>query len=515
MPASAKRYGLALILVLWVFSLYAYVLRSGFINYDDQGYVYQNSQVVKGLDIGGIRWAFTSTIQSNWHPLSWMSHMLDVSLYGLKPGGHHFTSLLLHLLNTLLVLWVFCRLTGDFWPSFLLAALFAIHPMHIESVAWIAERKDVLSTFFFLLTILAYHAYTQHGKWWRMAGVTGLFALGLMAKPMIITLPFVLLLLDYWPLARFNPRTVNKWDAGWGGWCFQWIPPARLWLEKTPLFAVSGLSCLVTLIVQAGSMAGMQAIPFTNRLLNALTGYGLYIIKAVWPIHLSIFYPLAEQPSEWPGLFSGLVLLIISVLVSLKRSPRYLFFGWFFFLGTLIPVIGLVQVGTQAIADRYTYIPYLGLFVMAVYGGAAIQKRGSYSLRLTALALAGFALVAFSFLTSRHVPRWRNSQTIFGYAISIMPKNAEALFHLADDATEHQKYSKAISLYLDGLTYNPTDAKALNNLGSVYLITKNYQEALKYYDAALRIYPGYSLAFRNRAIAMRSLGTNPHNGTLR
>jgi protein O-mannosyl-transferase len=511
MHFSIRQCGLALLMVFFAFSLYSQLLRSDFINYDDQGYVYDNPQVARGISLSGIRWAFASTEQSNWHPLSWISHMLDVSLYGLWPGGHHLTSLLLHLLNSLLVLWIFHRMTAEFWPSLLLASLFAIHPMHIESVAWISERKDVLSTFFFLLTILAYHSYSKRQQIRRMAVVTGLFALGLMAKPMLVTLPFVLLLFDYWPLGRFDSRITGCDISAPRGLHLQWLPPARLWLEKTPLFALSGIFCLITAMVQNESMAEMQAIAFSDRLMHALTGYGLYILKAVSPLHLMVIYPLTMPASVWPGLLSGLVVLAICALLLLKKCPRYLFVGWFFFLGTLIPVIGLVQVGNQAIADRYTYIPYVGLFIMAVYGVSAIQKQASYPLHLAIMIVAGLVLAGLSFLTSRHVPRWKNSQALFSYAVSVMPNNAEALFHLADDAMARKTYPDARALYREGLIYKPSDFKAFNNLGTAYLVTNNLNEALKCYEAALRINPKYELASRNRTFVEQFLARNPNN----
>jgi protein O-mannosyl-transferase len=508
MSSSIKQFGLALLLIFITFSIYSHLLRNGFINYDDQGYVYSNPAVTKGFGIAGIQWAFTSTEQGNWHPLAWMSHMLDVSLYGLWPGGHHLTSLLFHFVNTLLILWIFFRLTGEFWPSYLLAALFAVHPMHIESVAWVAERKDVLSTFFFLLTILAYHDYVRHKQPWRMSIVVVLFALGLMAKPMIVTLPFALLLLDYWPLARFTPKAGNSDAAARHGGGALWAPPAKLWLEKAPLFILSGISCLVTIYAQAVSIAGIEFVSVGSRFVNAVAGYGQYLLKALCPLHLSVFHPLIPQTSAWPALLSGLVLLIVTILVWRNRSERYLFTGWFFFLGTLIPVIGLVQVGNQAMADRYTYIPYLGLFLMAVFGGGALQKRAA-SLKLACLVLSCAALAFFCYLTSHHVPRWKNSKTLFSYALSNMPANAEAWFHLGDAAMEDKDFAGAITQYLQGLKYSKADVKALNNLGTAYLFSNNLSEALKYYSAALRIYPAYAVAARNRDIVLRMMAANP------
>ena len=517
---SVKQFALAVLLAVGTYCLYAPVLHNGFINYDDQVYVYDNPQVANGLSVDGLKWAFTTTEQNNWHPLTWMSHMFDVSVYGLRPGGHHFTSLLLHIANALLVLWVAFRLTGTFWPSYLLAALFAVHPMHIESVAWVAERKDVLSTLFFLLTILAYQVYVQRKQNWRMALVAALFAFGLMCKPMVVTLPFVLLLLDYWPLARFDtlPTPATQKDKNRSQIRSQnslrnrrwpWFPPARLWLEKWPLFLLSGVFCLITLRVQSESMGVMDYISFADRCLNALTGYGWYLLKVVWPLHLSVFYPLARPAPLWPAILSGMVLVTITALVLAKRTERYLVAGWFFFLGTLVPVIGIVKVGSQAMADRYTYIPYLGLFAMVAFGGVVLRRRYSRVLNVSLPVLAGVALALLSLLTFQHVPRWKDSRTLFSYVIEHMPNNAEAWFHLADASMAAKDYSSAIAQFRQGLKFSPNDQKALNNLGTAYINSNDPSEALKCYETALRINPNYALAARNRDLLRRILNAPP------
>ena len=352
---------LTLITVLLYWRTVAYE----FIVVDDHQYVYQNSNVLKGLTWDGIKWAFTTTRASNWHPLTWLSHMLDVSLYGLFAGGHHLTSAAIHLANILLLFLVLKQLTGKLWPSAFVAALFGWHPMHVESVAWICERKDVLSMFFLTLTLGAYGRYAAKPTTAKYLTTLLLFALGLMSKPMLVTLPFVLLLLDYWPLARFtnskpeirNPKSETR------NFLF-------LAFEKIPFFILSLLSCVVTVYAQhkGGAVQTLEHVPLSSRLVDAINAYGAYLGKAVWPIHLSVFYPLPAVTS-WSLFTASLIALVVLTGIAIRERRRapWLIVGWLWFLGTLVPVIGLVQVGNQFIADRYTYIPYIGLFIMLAW----------------------------------------------------------------------------------------------------------------------------------------------------
>ena len=353
--------------------LYWRTVRYEFIVVDDHQYVYQNADVMKGLTWHGIKWAFTATRASNWHPITWLSHMLDCTLYGLFPGGHHLTSAAIHIANIILLFLVLKQLTGKFWPSAFAAALFGWHPMHVESVAWVCERKDVLSMFFFTLTLGAYGRYARKPSAGRYLATLLLFALGLMTKPMLVTLPFVLLLLDYWPLARFSNTKLGTEITE-----HETRSTFSLFVEKIPFFILSLLSCIITVIAQhkGGAIQTLDRVPFSSRLINALSAYGAYLKKAIWPVHLSVFYPLPNA-TAW-GLFAGSAIVIVLatwlVFRARHRAP-WLIVGWLWFLGTLVPVIGLVQVGNQFIADRYTYIPYIGLFLMLAWSLDAWLKQ--------------------------------------------------------------------------------------------------------------------------------------------
>lgn len=360
-----------LILILAIFTVFWQVRSHDFVNYDDDKYVTENRDVKAGLTTQSIIWAFTTTHASNWHPLTWLSHMLDISLFGLNPGWHHLTNLLFHIANTLLLFLILRGMTEEFWKSAFVAALFALHPLHVESVAWIAERKDVLSTFFWMLTILAYAYYVKHPVLRRYLFVLFSFLLGLMSKPMLVTLPFVLLLLDYWPLGRFqmeesgitrNPKKHKSKHPE-----YQKSIALRLVREKTPFFVLAGFSSIITFIAQqhGGTVRSLEFLPVKTRVANALISYVAYIGKMIWPFNLAVLYPHPGTTLPmWQTILAGLFLLFISYLVirKVKKLP-YLSIGWFWYVGTLVPVIGLVQVGAQSMADRYTYIPLIGLFI--------------------------------------------------------------------------------------------------------------------------------------------------------
>ena len=355
---SKKKQLIAIYLFLTAASLLAYwqVIQCDFINFDDPAYVTENIHIRHGITMAAIRWAFTTGYAANWHPLTWMSHMLDVQLFGLNPRWHHLTNLLFHIGNTLLLFFVFHRMTKAPWQSAFVAALFALHPFHVESVAWVAERKDVLSAFFWMLTMAAYIYYVERPSLLRYSAVLVFFIFGLMAKPMLVTLPFVLLLLDYWPLRRLQ-------GAGSGQGIPQSFAFRPLLLEKLPLFALAALSCIVTYIVhrEGGAVRSFEAFSPGVRIANAVVCYVIYAGKAIWPNDLAVFYP---HPGAWPlWQVMGAVLLFgvitLTVIRTAKRFP-YLTFGWLWFAVTLVPVIGIVQVGRQAMADRYTYIPLIG-----------------------------------------------------------------------------------------------------------------------------------------------------------
>ncbi|MCP4707479.1 MAG: hypothetical protein GY869_02545 [Planctomycetes bacterium] len=423
----------SLILIIATLIAYQSLRHKEFIAYDTDDYVTDNPNVNQGLTVESIKWAFTQEHAANYHPLTWLSHMLDCQLFGLDhPFWHHFVNWLFHLLNTLLLFWVFSIVTRSTWPAFFVAALFALHPLHVESVAWIAERKDVLSGFFWLLTIAFYFYYTQKPGFIRYLPVFFSLALGLLAKPMLVTLPFVLLLLDYWPLNRLFPlvsatqKTRTKSDITQR----KSIPLFKLLYEKAPLFALVIASCIVTYWVQqsGGAVKTTMSYPWDVRLLNAPISYLSYLVKMIFPVNLAVLYP---HPGAdiiwWRGLGSFLILAFItSVVFYFARRHRYFVVGWLWYLGTLIPVIGLVQVGVQAYADRYTYIPLIGIFIMLAW--VADRRIQNWPRRRIALTLlTGVVLAPLIIITHIQLSHWQNSYTIFQHTLTVTENNYKAL----------------------------------------------------------------------------------------
>ena len=361
MNLAGRKSVVVLLLVVVVLIAYGTVWHFDFVNIDDDFYVTENAQIQQGLSLDSVLWAMTTIEEANWHPLTWLSHMMDVQLFGLNPGGHHLTNLLLHIANVLLLFGVLQQMTGAVWLSALVAALFALHPLNVESVAWVAQRKTVLSTMFWLLTVLAYVRYVKKPNWGRYLGMMGIFVLGLMAKPMLVTLPCVLLLLDYWPLKRLGKDSKEFWER---------LP--RLAAEKLPLLIPVAAISVVTLEAQsqAGAISTWEWLPLGTRVANAVAAYGLYLKKMLWPMDLAVFYPHPGNSLEvWPVALAALLLVILSLGVWWQgRRSRYLVVGWFWYLGTLLPVSGLIQVGGQAMADRYAYVPLMGLFIILVWG---------------------------------------------------------------------------------------------------------------------------------------------------
>ena len=409
---------LGLLLFLVVAGIYLPAMTHDFITYDDPTYVTQNEHVTRGLSWANVRWAFLSTEASNWHPLTWLSHMADCQLYGVQPGGHHFTSVLLHALNSVLLFAVLRRLTGALWRSLVVAALFGLHPLHVESVAWIAERKDVLSTLFMLLALWSYAARFAHGRLRTDGGAKCygasllFFALGLMSKPMLVTLPCVLLLLDFWPLRRW---AVDRPAFPWA-----------LVLEKIPFFALSAASCVITVFAQGkgGAVASLVDFTWSVRVSNALVAYCRYLGKCFFPEKLAVFYPnFADQPSWWGVALALLLLSVLTVLAAGRTKQRpYLLVGWLWFLGTLVPVIGLVQVGGQTMADRYTYIPLIGVFLAIVWLVGDISTAWPYC-RPALGVLTGVVLVACAVLTVHQLGFWKNGITLFRHAAAVTENN--------------------------------------------------------------------------------------------
>jgi tetratricopeptide (TPR) repeat protein len=472
--------------------VYAPVRQHEFVNFDDPQYVGENPAVSDGLTGHGVRWAFTTGQAGNWHPLTWLSHMADVERHGLDAGGHHLTSLLLHVASTLLLFGVLHGLTGALWRSAVVAALFAVHPLHVESVAWVAERKDVLSALLFFLTVWAYVRYVRRPRWTSYAVASVLFALGLMAKPMLVTLPFVLLLLDWWPLGRARVPSARR----------------RLLLEKLPLLGLALASSIVTLLVQqrAGAVKGFDALPLARRLANAVIAYVAYMAQTLWPTRLAAIYP---YPSSIPGgrVAGALAILAAASLLAIRAARRYPYVpvGWFWYLGTLVPVIGLVQVGSQPMADRYTYIPLVGLFMVVAWGVPDLLARWAH--RDLALGVAAALVIAGCTIAAREQVRyWRNSTALWEHAIAVTAENHRAQASLAHALAKQGRLDDAIEHYFEALRIKPGYAEAHNNLGLALADKGRAGEAIGHYFEALRALPDYGEAHNNLGVALTAEG---------
>jgi tetratricopeptide (TPR) repeat protein len=471
------------------------VRHNGFVGLDDPQYVTQVPRVVEGLTMEGIAWAFTSGDSAKWHPISWLSHMLDVELFGLNPAGHHATSILLHLVSVLMLFLVLQKMTGAAWPSAFVAALFALHPLRVESVAWIAERRDVLGAFFWMLTLAAYVGYVRRRGALRYMLVAAALAAGLMAKPMLVTLPFVLLLLDYWPLER-------RRDDG----CPGAASAARLIGEKIPLVFLALLSCVITFVVkqQGGSV---EAVPLDMRISNAAIAYLGYIAKTFWPAGLAVMYPYPlSAPPVWQPFVCALVLAGATAgAVYLGRRHRYLPVGWLWYLGTLVPVIGLVQVGYQASADRYTYLPSIGLYIVIAWG--AVECLSRWRLKAVWVAVPAMVVLFALVLTTRaQVRHWKESVGLYEHAIEVTKDNYVMYTALAVELGDQGKRDRAIEYLREAVRVKPDFDHAHYNL-AVYLQQKGrLDEAWHHYNRTLEIDPTHCKANYNLAGILASQG---------
>jgi len=476
--------------------VYWQVQNHEFVSYDDGTYVYNNSNVSAGLTFDGVRWAFTTGYASNWHPLTWLSHMLDCELYGLDPGPHHVTNLVFHIANSILLFLVFKRMTAASWRSGFVAALFALHPLHVESVAWIAERKDVLSTFFWLLTMWAYIRYAEKPNVRRYLTVILLFAMGLMAKPMLVTLPVVLLLLDYWPLDRMS-------DAVWPGKTGLRFDP-KLVYEKVPLIVLSVMSSVMTFYVQqqGGAMRSIEQFPARLRVANAALAYVKYMVKAVWPLNLAVLYPFPKSIAFWQFAVAVVILLgITAAALRLRRRFPYLAVGWGWYLVTLVPVIGIVQVGLQSIADRYTYVPLIGLFVTVAWGVTEMTSRWRHK-RTWLTVLASAVVAAMMVCTWFQTSHWRTSKDLFTQALRSTSNNSVAHQCLGSALQKEGRIADAIEHYREAVRISPYYTKAYYNLGTALVIQGNNIEAMSNYEKAVQIDPDFAEAHVNLGIAL-------------
>jgi tetratricopeptide (TPR) repeat protein len=487
------------------FAVYLPVWNNEFVAYDDDVYITKNPNVKSGLSWEGVKWAFTSGYASNWHPLTWLSHQLDWQLFGSNPTGHHIVNILLHIANTILVFGLLNRTTGRFWQSAFVAGLFALHPLRVESVAWAAERKDVLSTLFWLLTMIAYVHYATASQSrrrlnWYLAVVV-LFSMGLMAKPMLVTLPFVLLLLDYWPLGRWrsNPQVKP------GG--LPIVPTQRLLLEKVPLLLLAAASSAVTYFVQQKAGA-MTPLPFKERAANAICSYLAYIGKMFWPARLAVLYPhpLNMLPVA-RAITYGLILAAITIfIIHYNRRHKYLLFGWLWYLGTLVPVIGFVQVGAQAMADRYTYIPLIGIFIIIAFGIGELTKNVPQKKTVLTAAATG-VLLGCAGVTLHQLKYWRNSYELFDRALTIIEKNAVMQNNYANILGELGRPEEAEKHLSEALKYIPNSPIIHNNYANALMRDLGrLNEAIEHYKFALELDPNFTTARYNLGVAYASAG---------
>jgi tetratricopeptide (TPR) repeat protein len=519
-PAWTRSLLICLFLALSTLVVYWPVTSHDFVNYDDTDYVTANPYVQAGLSSKGLAWVWHSDVARNWHPVTMLSHMLDCQLYGMKPGGHHLTSLLFHIANTLLLFLLLRNMTGALWRNGIVAALFALHPLHVESVAWIAERKDVLSTFFFLLTLWAYGRYAA-GREAKSedrrpkvnpAGYYGLalllFALGLMSKPMLVTVPFVLLLLDFWPLQRTRLPALPGSKFKVQGSRFGVPAPFSLLLrEKLPFLLLSAASCVVTFQVQhrGGSVLDVNNLPVAARVANALMSYVRYLGKMLWPEHLAALYVRKAPWPPWEVGLAALALLAVSAaVIRLARSRPYLAVGWFWYVGTLVPVIGLVQVGMQTMADRYTYIPLIGIFIGVAWGLGELANEWRVPKIGLGIATA-VVLAACMVLTRQQIGWWNNSETLFQRMITAVEGNYMAHYNMGNLFSRQDKLPEAAEHYEAALKAEPNYAEAHNNLAAVLLRQRRFEEAIAHYSAAVRLKPEY-LYYFNLANALVEAG---------
>ena len=496
--------------------VFGQTIRYDFVNFDDDLYVYNAPAIQAGLTAQGIALAFTSQHARNWHPLATLSHMLDCQLYGLKPGGHHATNVILHIITVLLLFRVLREMTGAVWKSAIVAALFAVHPLHVESVAWVSERKDVLSAMFFLLMLGAYVRYARGPSMTRYLLVAVLFAAGLMSKPMLVSVPAILLLLDYWPLRRFEQpsSTTGKTKIVNSG--NQPCTRQRLFLEKIPLFVLAGGSCVATFVLQKRATGAIPPLPFLWRVENAFVSYMIYVWKTLWPTHLAVFYPHPNNTLPiWVVILAMMLLLAITVSAIVFRNKRpYVFTGWSWYLVMLMPVIGLIQVGEQGHADRYTYLPHIGLFLLAVWFAADVaavrESRSRFATATAAVIILALASAAFI-----QASYWRNSETLWTHALDVTSDNDVAHNNLGYLRVDQGELDKAIAHFEAALEirsrkldphYDVGSAFVQMNLADALARKGQPDEALVHYEEAIRLQPNYANAYYNRGNVLFTKG---------
>ena len=484
LPKKSRRWlsvGVCICLAVLTCIVFGQTLGHDFINYDDPRYVYENTNITSGLNTASIAWAFTHIHSMNWHPVTTISHMLDCQLYGLKAGGHHFTNVLLHTVAAILLFLVLQCMTGALWRSAFVAAVFAIHPLRVESVAWVAERKDVLSGVFFMVTLLAYVQYARAPSIGRYLAVALAFALGLMSKPMLVTLPFVLLLLDYWPLGRIRGQKSDVSSHG---------KLAMLLVEKIPLVGLSAVSSVVTFLAQRGAVGWTEQLPVSARINNAVATYVVYMWQMLWPLKLAVFYPHPENRLPISEIMLALAILIAATAAAfiLRKKRPYLVTGWLWYLGMLVPVIGLVQVGWQGHADRYTYLPQIGLYLLLTWSVADLTARWRRQREI----LSASAAIIISVLGWRawiQTSYWRDSETLFTQGLAVTSNNDVAENNLGIVFLRKGKVDEAISLLQAAVDLRPENSPAHENLAKALLQKGRVADALVHYRKLLELQP--------------------------
>lgn len=497
---SWTRVGVCTFLVAIVWLVFGQTLWHDFVAYDDDRYVYANPIVTSGLTLRGVVWAITHVHYDNWHPITTISHMLDCQFFGLNAGGHHFTNVLLHTAAVILLFLVLHQMTAALWRSAFVAAVFAIHPLRVESVAWIAERKDVLSGVFFMLTLAAYLRYVRKQTLGRYAMLAIAFACGVMAKPMLVTVPFVLLLLDYWPLRRLaDLETLRK-----------------LALEKVPLLILSAVSCVATILAQGGATGEMGLFPLAWRVGNAVVAYVVYIRQMFWPTRLAVFYPHLENHLAVSEIILATVILLGITLIAfaLRRTRPYFIVGWFWYLGMLVPVIGVLQIGMQGHADRYTYLPQIGLYLLFTWAIADLLRSWRHRHAFLAIA-AAIVLLALSHSALSQIPNWRNSESLWRHCLAVTSNNHVAHNNLAvllqrrgqlDDAISHYRQAIEIRSNSGEARHNVGIARARANLGGALLRKGDLDQAIAECEMALKLRPANADAHTNLGSALLQKG---------
>lgn len=471
------------------------------VTYDDTSYVSNNERVMQGISIDNIKWAFSTFQLSNYHPLTVVSHMLDTSLFGDSPGARHLVNVFLHLLNVLLFFFFLLKATSDFedgglLPSFFAAALFAVHPLHVESVAWVAERKDVLSTLFWLCAMHSWASFAKRGRVADYALTFFFTGIGILAKPMVVTLPAALLLLDIWPLKRldFRGNTVQQFS--------------RLLLEKIPLLILSALSSVLTFLAQegGGAMQSIESFPLSLRISNALVSYVAYLGKMVAPVDLAVFYPYPHVIPVWEPALTLLFIVAVSLIV-LKYISKFPLgaVGWFWYLGTLVPVIGIIQVGDQSMADRYAYIPFMGLYMLISFGVARLVRDGRIPGK-AAVGLGGIVIVALLAVAFTQAGYWRNSESLYERALSVTENNHHMNYNYGNLLERSKDYSKAAKHFRAAIKADPSHFKAMTNLANILSRRGEVFSAMELYQRALELNPNYATAYANRGIGYHKQG---------